>query len=312
MQDRKPQNTSLGRVAFGARRCCAPVVAGSAGGFTLIEMLVVLSIMAIIAGMLWPVAGAIQRATSTASSSHTVAVAVETARFIDQEDAVPDAGSATDSSGNSYTKRWAGTAALFTASGQIRFVECNQNATDASGANLQDFNLLGNHVYYGYSDVSGRDYVTLPSGRGIVGIIRTGGGTNGLHLITPPFAVRFDKAGQLVSGTTGSDLVFYDGDFNVNGYYDIATNRQNTYGGGKTYPTKSSLWVPANSGYRTAFNSIETVIGVVLFDPTGINLSDTDNNGYLSSTQQSAIMSKGKVLLFNRYTGASIRKLSHD
>src|SRR5690625_3390408 len=91
-------------------------------GFTLIEMLVVIIIIALIAALIYPAMGFVQAATSTRAASHAVAVAVETARQIVNERSDTSLDVSIYVPGATGELRWSGAAALFTASGQIRLV----------------------------------------------------------------------------------------------------------------------------------------------------------------------------------------------
>ena len=150
-----------------------------------------------------------------------------------------------------------------------RLVENDQTALDQGGYSLEQSDKNG------YADIRDRDYITLPRGAGIVGIVRAGAG---LQLLPPPFAVRFDAQGRLFVGDPWSSdpYVFYDANFN--GRYQQDKTRDNAFPSSFNYVP--AQWDPESSSYiasndtsdspgvhpdtgrhKLPFEVVETVVG---------------------------------------------------
>ncbi|MCC7408024.1 MAG: hypothetical protein IT442_08130 [Phycisphaeraceae bacterium] len=219
---------------------------GRGGGFTLIEMLVVVGLMILLMGLGVPTivgmiqSGRIEAGVNTVSAVITVSQArtpSPTPAMVDLNATVPGASSAL--SPGDITKppglplrpvtRTGDTAILFTPSGEIRFLEVDETAVDTSGNPLsrtpEDVASAGNppKIRYrvAFKDRTDVESIRIPSGLGVVGITRGGSGAGDVILLPPPFAIRFDRQGRLVQARASSISgsldwgVFYNGDYSV-------------------------------------------------------------------------------------------------
>lgn len=234
------------------------------------------------------------------------------------------------------TGDYSGTAILFTSS-EMRLVENDQAAQHASNRYLENFKIdVGLGIPWdvnlnGFRDIQGRDYIRMPSGVGVVGIARNATGPSGLLLYAPPFAVRFDEHGHLVSGlpTTQKDKnVYYNGAEPDNNWYDRNDDRPNAYDPGlfdpqaPNYDSANFDSDAAHNRHYLPFEEIVTVVGVIVFDKTdaysafGVNAltadaGDTalkpDGDGNPKNDIGEWILANGTAVFFNRYTGGAIR-----
>jgi len=220
-------------------------------GFSLIEMLVVVSIIAIVMALSFPMIGAMRRDSSVSAGINTIAVAGASIRRYATEDIsfpgdlLPD-NPAIPATLGSQGGLYSGAAAIFTPAGEIRLTKNDAGATsldysppvlqllerhgprfgDPQGANTPSRELNG------FEDIP-IDYILLPSDTGVVGINRVSGGnipfadptTRPPLLLPPPFAIWFDQNGYMVA--TGWDpnllpapgqpndyqFVYYDGEY---------------------------------------------------------------------------------------------------
>ncbi|MBI1336166.1 MAG: hypothetical protein GC164_04290 [Phycisphaera sp.] len=297
--------------------------------FTLVELLVVLTVIVIVLGIVIPVVTTFLGRGEIESAVNTISVAAPTARAY--------AGNGTDDATIGAT--YSGAAMLFTPANEIRFVQNDQRAKSTGGNYLE---ALGTPVN-GYRDVTDLDYLKLPEDVGVVGIARGASGAGGLYLYAPPFAIRFNKNGGLVAGistgTAGDDrIVFYDA--NYDGQYRVSAgagyDRATYYGQSSSAPYDPAGWDPssykypasgagqdANTGkYKLPFEYIETVIGVAVFSKSelegqGLDLASqgvTATTTQVSNATRNWILSNtngtpnSKIILFSRLTGNIMRE----
>lgn len=171
--------------------------------FSIIELLVVIVIMLIVAGLVFPTIASMQRGGREASGINTVSVAVAAARIFagrPKADLAPDIENAEYSGGG-----------LLFRNDRILYIENNQRIVNtATNRPLEEDDLNG------YSKLllnTGEEMepVILPRGVGVVGLMREGGGgENNLRLVAPDFAILFNKHGQLVHGPDDEDAVYFD------------------------------------------------------------------------------------------------------
>ncbi|MEM0913610.1 MAG: prepilin-type N-terminal cleavage/methylation domain-containing protein [Planctomycetota bacterium] len=215
--------------------CLAPA-------FTLVEMIVVISIIAIAAAITFPFVGAMTRDLNATNGVNTVQAATTAARAYATRDKATTVLDAT----LGITADYSGSAALFTPDNLIRIVENAgsgvgdaRSLTNATGEFLEsvydvspDFIVLN-----GFTDVLGREPIQLDPATGVVGIVRAPDdathnavypvrltNSDTTRLIPPPFAVWFSPSGSIVAGIpllTGAPsevdrsrnrVLYYDGD----------------------------------------------------------------------------------------------------
>ena len=191
----------------------------------------------------------------------------------------------------SMNGEYQGAAALFTPSNEIRLITHDDRVKD----NSPNFTYLYQRGKVGYVDLvdpkTGRtfDYIEMPENIGVVGITR---GNSGFQLITPPFAVRFNRHGVIVAAKTADDtnIIHYDGDYTE---YDnaqfppvyeptVSTTRTRAlpisppgspYDPGAFDPESNDYdpssfdpWDEKRERYKLPFEVIETVLGIVVYD----------------------------------------------
>ena len=246
--------------------------------FTLIEMIVVVAIVGILLLITFPTLAILTKHNRAEAGTNTIEVAVALARAFAPRK-VPSLGIINPSFPSAT---YSGTAIIFTPGGEIRLVENDQVALQPGSTPLEP-------SFNGYADIADRDYVKMPQGAAVVGITRAGAGENGLKLLPPPFAVRFDENGYLVVGDPANAddrTVFYDA--NSNGLYDITKTRSDPWW---TPPSTSqyepAYWDPGTIEYnevaqddstdtpgihpdtkrqKLPFEAIESVAGMLVYD----------------------------------------------
>ena len=252
--------------------------------FTLIELLVVISIIALVMIATFPVLSAMQSGSRDAAGYNTVAVATSAARQL-------ATSKKTKFDPLTGGQAFSGTAALFTNTGDIRIVE-------------NDPALNPDQDKRGYKDVEGRDYIRIPQRVGILGVARgSGAGLNGLRLLAPPFAIRFNQSGGIVAGGTTTGNGAFNVYYSADGTTVAATNaRPNTY---NPNAAASKTWNNGLGKYNLPFNRVESVVAVIVFEDDGsLDLTAT-GNGYIDNP--GPILDRGKIVFFSRYTGAPLR-----
>jgi prepilin-type N-terminal cleavage/methylation domain-containing protein len=291
----------------------------SGAGFTLIELMVVVSMIALLLGFSVPLVFKIDELSRDRSGVNTMGVAVTAARAyatrpIADLDSVP-------------TAEYSGAAILVTPFNQLRIISDLQDSTlEASGLSA-----------FGYDNQTSRmEPITVPRGVGIAGIVRTAAGAAGLTLLPPPFVLRFDRHGQLVTeartAVGGSvdirrNVVYYDSD--LNDAFNVASVRPAGYTPSSTDPAQnydpdagaiSSQWNAGKSDWKMAFEALEAVIGVVVYSKADFE----DAGGKWPATApvlgcsppgcgtgvagvNKWMFENGTPLFFSRYTGNILR-----
>ena len=272
------------------------------------EMLMTLAIIGILTAITFPTLGLLVSTNRVEAAIDTIQVAVTASRAYATQQKVDLRDINPLSFGNAT---YSGTAILFTPAGEMRLVENDQTALDQGGYSLEQSDKNG------YADIRDRDYITLPRGAGIVGIVRAGAG---LQLLPPPFAVRFDAQGRLFVGDPWSSdpYVFYDANFN--GRYQQDKTRDNAFPSSFNYVP--AQWDPESSSYiasndtsdspgvhpdtgrhKLPFEVVETVVGLLVYDKYELE-------GELGSIAEDTVFewlqNNGKALFFNRYSGTII------
>lgn len=294
-------------------------------GFSLIEMLVVISIIGILAGITFPIIAALQEGSRTSGAVNTVSVALDTARnFATRSvtagfDDVNQDGTAGDlNDGSGYS----GAAALFTPGGEIRIVENNPFArfSGAGGSYLELELDNGNGVHNGYKDVPGRDYIVLPDQVGVAGVRRINAST--LEYIAPPFAMRFDNNGLLVNraGSGGSGPfaedghVYYDSNtdgriqasgsgFNLSNPFKVANYDNPIAWDWRGNPTGLAELVGSPPKRLLPYEQMETVIILTVFDLTEFQ----NAGGWGQADIDGWMKDNARYLFFSKATGVVAR-----
>jgi hypothetical protein len=130
-----------------------------------------------------------------------------------------------------------------------------------------------------YVDLTNANVVELDDQVGLAAITR---GTDGLVLVPPPFAVRFERHGVLISrrsSTADQDGVYYD--------------------------------VNDDDAITQSSEGLHTVIGVFVFSRADLieaHGSDLTAEADSSDPKRDWIRNNGEALLFNRYSGTLARE----
>ena len=276
-----------------------------AAGFSLTELIVAIGIIFLLLGLTFPVVNVLQNSGRIEAGLNTAGMAADVARQWVKSSAWNE-DPTNGVSGESYT----GTAALFCPTNEIRIVVNLSTAQDTSNNFLEEFTP----ALDGYSDKLGLDYIRVPDGVGIAGIVRTGSGANDVRYIAPPFAVAFNASGQLHYGDT-SGLIYYDA--NADSDFDTAATRANVTGGydpadwtGRGTATNAGT-LNNNLVLNLPFEAVECVVGVIVFDNNQYEDSGLDfaGGGYVDqgTTEGDWLLENGEPLFFSPHTGIGLR-----
>lgn len=275
-------------------------------GFTIIELMVVVAMIAMLIGFSVPLVFKIDELSRDRSGVNTFGVAVTAARAYATRRIADD-----DEQENAS---YSGTAIVVTPYGELRLVENDQRS--------------GLEPRNGYKDLSRTEFISLPKGISAVGIARNGTGAGGLLLLPPPFAIRFNERGHLISDANTADAasentVIYD----FGGGYQTST-RPGGYDLIQYDPDHTDVQRdPATGKYiQTAFGNLETVVGVIVYSKADFE----DAGGQWKGTGSVApefgcktpdgscgtgmtgvrrwMLDNGTVLFFSRFTGQIIRQ----
>jgi prepilin-type N-terminal cleavage/methylation domain-containing protein len=293
-------------------------------GFTIIELMVVVSMIALLLGFSVPLVFKIDELSRDRTGVNTLGVAVTAARAyatrkIANIDSVPGA-------------EYSGAAVLVTPYNQLRVIaDLQVESYEAAGVSKFGHDLQTIRL----------ETIAMPRGVGIAGIGRDGAAANGLKLLAPPFAIRFNRQGQLVSEIrSGSNdpailrnIVYYDGNLdgnmgepklNAGPPASVTFNppimlRPGAYNPNTSDPDFQSIqgrWVVGAGEYKMDFEALETVIGVVTyskadFDDAGGRFPSTVptlgcKDGSCGSINE-WMFDNGTVLFFSPYSGNIIR-----
>ncbi len=279
------------------------------GGFTVTELLVVISLVALTLGIVLPGVSAMRNMNQTKAAINALGAAVTAARAnatvkkVDLEDINPIYAGFTHS----------GVAILFTPAGEMRLVENQQDAVDDDTPEPLFLEALGRN---GYRDIPRSDYVKVPRNAGVVGIARNAQGASGLLLLTPPFAVRFTEHGTLIVPESASDdpdrMVYYDGDYD--GYHARSDGRFNGYDADDWdphSPTYTDRWDNTVKKYELPFEELETVVGVMVYSKPDLRQAGLGHSGTASGINTAArdwILANGQAIFFGRHTGTLITR----
>lgn len=284
------------------------------GGFSLVELLVVISIMVLLMSVALPAMNRLMAGTKVEGAASSVASAASTARaYAGLKPSTP-------------MGKYYGAAVVFTPANEMRIARHRYDAVDGNGR------LLTLSDRGGYADMEDEPYVNLPDGVGVVGIARAFGVNTDEPpaLLAPPFTIRFDRNGILTPGQAGSTrddaqsrIVFYDHD--NDGDYQINSSRPNNYDPDEWDPEvvgKTNYnWFADNRNwgdgryeekYLLPFGRLDSVVGVIVYDKGGLrraghNLVRSSATTGVNEEARDWIYSNGIPVFFNRYSGAAIK-----
>jgi len=271
--------------------------------FTIIELLVVITIIAILISALFPALGglarvnrvdmAINAVSAAASATSAYAAREPSTSFYDIDPNAPGVNGTYD-----------GVAMLVTPTREIRLVENISTAKDSSDNLLEASNLSG------YADIAGADYITIPRQVGIAGIRRTGSNADDVEFLAPPFAIRFDSDGRLVSGDSGANAVYYDG--NYDGDYGVdplpTGDARPTNYDPFAHDRDSATFNDQFGKWPVPFEIIESVNAVVIYD---IELFQSQNLDWATSTDAQLLefmKDEGRLMVFSPSTGTLLKR----
>ncbi|MEM6260087.1 MAG: prepilin-type N-terminal cleavage/methylation domain-containing protein [Planctomycetota bacterium] len=286
-------------------RQTTPTHRRGAQGFSIIELMVSVSIVVLLIGISYPFLNALNRGSRVEAGLNIVGMSADVARQWVQFRSWANDGS-TDGNISALNEAYSGTAAIYCPTGEVRLVFNFRNARNG-GAFLEDNTTIYN--LNGYQDMPGVDYIRIPDGVGIVGIKRTGTAGNAVDFIAPPFAIAFNELGQLSFGD-GNGEIHYDGD--GDGDYEIAADRNSLANYDPADWTSDNAPVsPDGLTLELPFEAIECVPGVVVF-----NLDDYTEAGFdfagggdvtLNSDEGQWLRDNGRTVFFSPLTGAALR-----
>lgn len=279
-------------------------------GFTLTELLIVIVVIVLLFTVAVPQFSKMINDGIEDSAVSVISAATATARVYATRTQSFSAGS------------YQGAALLFTPSGEVRIVRHIEEAVDGGGNRLVD----KSPPLAGYADLPGEDFFSLPEAVGVVGITRGGGiGSGALYMMPPPFAIRFNSDGTLISrrtakGSSSNMAMYYDGD--ISGTWVLSNTRAAGYNP-NVYDPRSSSYISSNlhsSGkIKFGIDGIDTVVAVIAYNRQeladanvdGDGIPENDLIGIAPAGQVKAqvanwLKANGRVMYFNRYTGTAV------
>jgi len=275
-------------------------------GFSIVELLVVISIIALLIGITYPVIAVMNRSSRVEAGLNVAGMSSDVARqWVQAESWANDAS--TDSN-FATLEVYSGTAAIYCPTGEVRIVVNDRNAKDGS-VFLED---QGNNQN-GYKDIGKIDFIKIPNGVGIAGIHKDPG-TGAVRFIAPPFAIAFNEAGQLNYGDT-TGYIYYDAADDSPTRYDRSSKRTASYKPSE-WSAESTNAQPAASKlkYKLPFEAIECVPGVVIFSIDAFEGSGYtfDNGGSVAlstanGTPGKWLQDNGETVFFSPQTGVVLR-----
>jgi len=171
-------------------------------GFTLVEMLIAVSIIVIAAGLVFPAIQSMQRAAGTAAGRNTVSLGVDIARAW----AVKQRADLGTNKLNVPNAEYSGTAAIYTPraaddaypDGSVLIVENFQRAKASGGISGTTNGHFEEAGLNGYRRIGDVDPIDLPNDTAVAGITYDGNENEAVY-VTPPFAITFNEYGNLVN-----------------------------------------------------------------------------------------------------------------
>lgn len=181
----------------------APFRARFRGAFSLIELLVVISIIGILVAVSFPFLRSSLQSTAVNAAAGQVSNSLSAARvyatrnknFVSAKRVGTSIRTAQDN-GDGYS----GTIVLFAPDNSLRVMENDQNAYDADLTSSAGWLELQVPPLNGYRPIPDLEDIRYPGRVQMLGIVRTGGGDYDVRLVPPPFAIRFAADGTLGQG----------------------------------------------------------------------------------------------------------------
>jgi prepilin-type N-terminal cleavage/methylation domain-containing protein len=179
------------------------VIATLRRGFSLIELLVVISLLGLLVAISFPFLATTLQSTAVNAAQGQVSNALSAARvyatrqrpFVAARQ-VNNTLRTADDNGDGFS----GAIALFAPDNSIRILENDQNAYDPALASSAGWLELQVPPLNGYTPIEGFEDISYPSRVQALGIVRTGNGPYDVQLIPPPFAIRVSSDGTLAQG----------------------------------------------------------------------------------------------------------------
>lgn len=296
---------------------CPPTTrphASRARGFTITELIVVVSILFLLIGLIFPFMGALTGSTQLDSGLNIAGMSADVARqWVEPNRWVNDnISSATSPQYEQYN----GTAALFCPTGEIRIVKNIRSGRDGTTI-LEDVGGGGPLAPNAYADLSNLDYITLPDNIGVVGIYKSGAT---VQFITPPFAIAFNENGNLNFGDTRG-LIYYDS--NSDASFDRSDNRGGSYDFNDWDRDNAPVISKDNPRKRLPFDAIECVAGIVVYNIKDYNTAEVSFGGVgdklgsggkatITSTAGQWLQENGRALFFSPQTGIALHDERDD
>ena len=286
-------------------------------GFTMVELLTSVAIIGIMMIIIFPVVGALKGGSRIEAGLNTTSLASSVARAWATA-SLPQADLGSDPVSPVPFADYSGTAAIFCPTGEVRIVINDQRAEDSGGNFLESYTQRLN----GYADyrVANRgrrdlDYISIPQGVGLAGIYRNNAGA---HLIAPPFAIAYNRDGQMIPGAdtgSGTRVIYYDANFNGEytgqdrgslGGYDPAD-----WDGGPGANNEDPDPDPDVLVRHLPFEAIETVVGVIVYDLQDAKTAGFDFSGggvySVGDAGYAWLRENGTPLFFSPNTGVAMR-----
>ncbi|MEM1444627.1 MAG: prepilin-type N-terminal cleavage/methylation domain-containing protein [Planctomycetota bacterium] len=167
--------------------------------FTLIELIVVISIITLLVVLSFPYIRGMLRSSSEQMAANSISNAVQAARAYStryRPFIAPFQGRTSEDDGDGYS----GAAVIVTSANELRVSE-NDELAENNGIRLE-VPGFGSAIFNGYKPIGDLDDLLLPRNVAVLGIRRTA--ANEIELLPPPFAVAFSRRGELM--TQSADL----------------------------------------------------------------------------------------------------------
>lgn len=271
-----------------------------AAGFSLVELLVTISIILIVVGISFPFINSLQNGSRIEAGLNTIGVASDVARQW-----VGPSRWATDfSTPGGGGAEYSGTAAIFCPTREIR-ITINDRAANSDAGLIMELEIPPKN---GYEDKRNLEYISIPSGTGLAGIWRDPTNPGSYRLIAPPFALAYDEDGHLHFGDDRG-LIYYDGDFS--GFYNTAQTRPGGYDPTTWSREDRNRFNDTEGTFELPFEAIECVAGIIAYDlddALGEGYDFTGGGSYVEGSPADLwFRENGRTVFFSPHTGVMLR-----